>query len=223
MNYSDPELGQRLAADYVSGLLRHGARRRFEALMADDPALRSVVLEWENRLLPLALSLEPIAPRARVWRNIHRGITQQSTTRQPMWRSLQVWRSMSAALAAALLAVVLAWQMQPAAPLARVAILQDAQANAAFVVSTSANGIATVRALADLRGRAPGGALELWALPATGKPESLGVLPFSGELRLVAALPSTISELAVSVEPAGGSPTGQPTGAVIFTGGLRHM
>ena len=64
MNYRDPELQARLAADYVVGLLRGGARRRFEQLMVADAGLRRAVREWEARLLPLALSLPPQRPPA---------------------------------------------------------------------------------------------------------------------------------------------------------------
>ena len=39
MNYTDPELRERLAADYALGTLRDPARKRFERLLADDPGL----------------------------------------------------------------------------------------------------------------------------------------------------------------------------------------
>jgi anti-sigma-K factor RskA len=64
--------------------------------------------------------------------------------------------------------------------------------------------------------------LELWAL-AKGetRPRSLGVLPASGR-RLVAALaPDT--QLLVSLEPRGGSPTGQPTGPVVYGGTITAV
>ncbi|ULQ47910.1 anti-sigma factor [Flagellatimonas centrodinii] len=60
-------------------------------------------------------------------------------------------------------------------------------------------------------------AAELWWIGADGTPRSLGVLPSGGELqRVVEALPPAPSPvLAVSLEPLGGSPTGQPTGPVV--------
>ena len=48
MNYRDPQLRARLAADYVSGAMRGGARRRFEGLMAADANLRRQVRGWED-------------------------------------------------------------------------------------------------------------------------------------------------------------------------------
>lgn len=70
MNYRDPDLQDRLAAEYVLGGLRAGARRRFMQLMREDAALRRAVAEWEERLLPLALALPPEAPPPRVWQAV---------------------------------------------------------------------------------------------------------------------------------------------------------
>lgn len=62
--------------------------------------------------------------------------------------------------------------------------------------------------------------LELWALrPDETRPRSLGVLPPSGTNVTVAVAPNT--QLLVSLEPKGGSPTGEPTGPVLYSGSLR--
>jgi anti-sigma-K factor RskA len=66
---------------------------------------------------------------------------------------------------------------------------------------------------------------ELWALPEGGAPVSLGVLPHTGERRVIltaaqrAAL-SNSKQIAVSLEPDGGSPTGAPTGPVLLVAPL---
>ncbi len=64
--------------------------------------------------------------------------------------------------------------------------------------------------------------LELWLLDSKGKPHSLGLLPVSGSAARDMPMPKMPSAefgatltLAVSVEPRGGSPTGQPTGKVL--------
>jgi anti-sigma-K factor RskA len=71
----------------------------------------------------------------------------------------------------------------------------------------------------------PGRSYELWMLPEGGVPVSLGVLPERGEQAVALAdaalaVLAGASALAVSLEPAGGSPTGQPTGPVLYSAPL---
>jgi anti-sigma-K factor RskA len=64
--------------------------------------------------------------------------------------------------------------------------------------------------------------LELWALPqGETKPRSLGELPPSGRQLVAELAPNT--QLLVSLEPKGGSPTGQPTGPVLYGGWLTTI
>ena len=76
----------------------------------------------------------------------------------------------------------------------------------------------------ELAGMRPpaGRSFELWLLPRHGAPISLGV---ARPGRVLYALPRTAEAalaqtkgFAVSVEPPGGSPTGQPTGPVVLVG-----
>jgi anti-sigma-K factor RskA len=76
----------------------------------------------------------------------------------------------------------------------------------------------------DVNGRVP----ELWLIPADGKPRALGLLQADHAVTL--AMPAALSPLAtsnsvlaVSLEPQGGSPTGQPTGPVIASGKLENL
>jgi len=63
--YNNPQLREKLAAEYVIGTLRGRARARFQALLRYDPGLRAIVVEWEARLSPLAAAAAGIAPPAR--------------------------------------------------------------------------------------------------------------------------------------------------------------
>jgi anti-sigma-K factor RskA len=71
----------------------------------------------------------------------------------------------------------------------------------------------------------PGKSYELWMLTEGGNPVSLGLLPRSGTQSVTlndaqfAALARS-SALAVSLEPEGGSPTGLPTGPVLYSAPL---
>ncbi|MFZ1499489.1 MAG: RNA polymerase subunit sigma-70, partial [Giesbergeria sp.] len=43
-----PELLQKLAASYALGTLRGGARRRFETMAREHPAVRAAALLWQS-------------------------------------------------------------------------------------------------------------------------------------------------------------------------------
>lgn len=65
--------------------------------------------------------------------------------------------------------------------------------------------------------------LQLWALPQSGGPKSLGVLGSDAVIRLTAAGGDVkeVPALAISLEPKGGVPSaGGPTGPVLFKGAL---
>jgi anti-sigma-K factor RskA len=78
-----------------------------------------------------------------------------------------------------------------------------------------------VRASEDLS-LDPSRAYELWALPDRGDaPVSLGLLPRSGRSRLALSDAQRLAlerstQIAISLEPPGGSPTGAPTGPVLY-------
>lgn len=68
--YHHPELVDRLAADYVAGSLRGGARRRMEQVAAHNPMVAAALAEWSERLLPLFAEVAPLAPQPGLWRRI---------------------------------------------------------------------------------------------------------------------------------------------------------
>ncbi|RKE38311.1 anti-sigma-K factor RskA [Paraburkholderia sp. BL23I1N1] len=67
-----PQLVDMLAAEYVLGTLRGGARRRFQRYADHDPAIRQAIEEWQRRISPLAELAEPRMPPAAVWDAIER-------------------------------------------------------------------------------------------------------------------------------------------------------
>jgi anti-sigma-K factor RskA len=115
MNYADPELRDRLAAEYALGALRGLERRRFERLLSGDRDLRALVEDWELRLNLLGESAPAVEPRAQVWSEIARQIAPTpASTPAPAregWLdrlsdSLAFWRAaagLAAATAAALI------------------------------------------------------------------------------------------------------------------------
>ena len=114
MNYADPELRDRLAAEYALGALSGLERRRFERLLSEDRDLRELVEHWELRLNLLAESAPPVEPRAQVWDAIARRIAPTPAPVREgwldrLWDSLGFWRAaagLAAATAAALIVYV---------------------------------------------------------------------------------------------------------------------
>ena len=235
MDYSRQALADHLAADYVTGTLRGPARRRFEKLLPAHPNLRAAVDQWQVRLMPLTLGLEPQKPPAAVWKRIEQriggGAATKSAAAEPMpwWSQLFVWRGLSAALtvAAVSLSVLLANPGPAQPPVVVVLSATNAPPGgvvpATFVASISSDGRAMVtRPLVNVSLEA-NRALELWALPASGAPpRSLGLISEKGTTVLKKGeVLKGANGLAVSLEPPGGSPTGAPTGPVLYVGKLN--
>jgi anti-sigma-K factor RskA len=224
MNLRDnAPLREKLAAEYVLGTLKGGARRRFEGYLHNDAALRRLTTEWQDRLQPMAEFSTPQQPRKQVWEGIERRLNLRAA-RASWFDSLNFWRSLGlvSSAMAALLAIVIGLRMIAPPQLDYVATLSDDNARTALVLTGDAGrGALTVR----LVGNAPVASdktLQLWAVPKQGKPRSLGLLADRGEVRLAltsAAIGDDVALLAVSLEPKGGSPDPNgPTGPILYKG-----
>ncbi len=161
-------------------------------------------------------------------------------------RSLATWRA-AAVAASALAAVLIATLVWPRpeptprlitvtkpqlvavaspapAPSFMTARLATKGGDADFVVAlerTRSVMVVTPASIAAVSGRSP----ELWLLPTGGKPRALGVVSFTRAIHMTA--PMSLGRtgrlaLAISIEPLGGSTTGQPTGPVVATGELQR-
>ncbi|MRV74288.1 hypothetical protein GJ700_21510 [Duganella sp. FT92W] len=237
MNIRDnAPLRDRLAAEYVLGTLKGGARRRFEGWLRRDAALRRIVDEWQGRLVPMAEFATPATPPPAVWAGIEQRLRlapapDADNTLLPDWLarmvdSLAFWRGLSLAsgAVAAILAVTVALR-SPVAPVTmvdQVATLLDDKAQAALVVTAdTAKRTMAVRLLAGAP-VADDKTLQLWAITKAGKPRSLGILPDNRSAALAltaAAIGDDVALLAVSLEPKGGSPDPNgPTGPVLYKG-----
>jgi anti-sigma-K factor RskA len=232
IQHNEP-LVEKLAAEYVLGTLKGGARRRFEKLLPEHAILRRAVAEWQDRLHPIAEFSGDTQPSPRVWQAITRRLqlkTENDTSRRSFWLGLRedlgFWRGLglvSTTLATILLTVLLGRQADPVAPAASyVATLANDKAQAvALVTGDSKRKLLTVR-LVNPQAVAADKSLELWAVPKDGPPRSLGLLAADGSITLPLpenATPQTIPLLAVTLEPRGGSPNPNgPTGPIVFKG-----
>lgn len=226
MDYGRPELADRLAAEYVAGTLRGGARRRFESLLPAHASLRAATQAWQDRLMPLTAVIAPIQPSGEVWRRISERIEGGQAKAVPSaWQRLSFWRGLSAfaSVAAIGLAVLLANPGAVPPPvvvvLAATNVVPGGVPPASLVASISGDGATLVaRPIVPVSVQADR-SLELWAVPKAGAPRSLGVLPGgSGTVALRGKVLEGADTLAVTLEPAGGSPTGKPTGPIVYAG-----
>ena len=233
-------------AEYVLGVLDADARAAVaQEVQTTDEAAAAVAL-WQRRLMPLSEQIAGVAPAPYVWARIRDDLRLDAPTfatprieSKGLWNNLALWHWLgigATAVAVALLAVVVTPRRENVPTTAETA---PAKAPAGYMVSTiqQDSGVTGWTATMDLdRARmivvpaAPsalpsGKAPELWLIPAGGKPISVAMIKRDApttialEPSLLAKLGPTAA-LAVSVEPVGGSPTGQPTGAVIAKGAI---
>ncbi|TMJ13809.1 MAG: anti-sigma factor [Alphaproteobacteria bacterium] len=223
-----------LAAEYALGLLEGEERAEAHALFESDESFRRRVGAWTGRLAPLLDEAEPQAPPAELWSKIERRIAPPPAASNVvvLRRKLSLWRGYAAAATAlaASLALFLVTRPEPAPPRAEapmVAMMEAAGSGAKLVATYDAASRSLVVAPAAGITRVAGHSHELWAIPADGKPRPMGIVRPGAPQRMdvppemAPAFAGGVT-LALSVEPEGGSPTGQPTGPVIASGRLAR-
>ena len=226
MRKLSPDLAQALAAEYVLGTLRGAARRRFEAIMREDSKVDAIVRQWERGLAPLADTVPAVAPPARLWKAIEARLAPATGAADSgVWSSLGFWRSfglLSGGVASVFLAAFLYLSSGPRGEPIFVAVLTAPDSAPRMVVSMHSPDLLRVRVVKPWQ-EARGKGLELWVLPKEGAPRSLGMIDNAAGDTLITILPTDprvrgANALAISLEPAGGSPTKQPTGPVLASG-----
>lgn len=232
MDYGRLDLANRLAAEYAAGTLRGPARRRLEQLLPAHAVLRDAVKRWEAGLMPLTASIAPLQPPASVWKRIvaRTGGAAVPVADTPWWSNLSLLRTLS--FVATVAVIGLAALLSSPLPLQPPVIVvlnatppadgaEAVGAPSAIVASISGDGKALVTQPVmnvDLKADR---ALELWAVPGSGAPRSLGLISATGASVFKRnKLPVGTAALAVSLEPSGGSTTGAPTGPVLYVGKL---
>ena len=221
-----------LAGEYVLGLVSAEERHALDRRVATDPAFARLVEDWAERLQPLADGAEAVDPPARVWSAIASSIQRPGAARVSpagFWQSISFWRwataISSAAAVAGFLTVV---SLAPETPqTAFVASLGSPAPGPTFLARVDAAAGRLVIQPADMQAAAAT-VPELWVIPGDGRPRSLGVIAAAQQSQI--SVPRPLAEflqaeatLAVSLEPPGGSPTGQPTGPVIAAGKLQKI
>ncbi len=217
MNYN-AELVKQLAGEYVLATLTTKARMRFERLMLESQDARRAVWRWEQDLSPLTSELPAQSPPPELWDKIARQIAPEQ--KPSSWGMWHFWSFTASAAAVLFAALLLLTPPDPEVDLPQVAIFNDAQAQPLWLISANLNtGELQARAV-NAQASQLDEAYELWMLPNEGPPQSLGLLPVNNAestRTLPAGLLAVLRNakgLAISREPAGGSPNGMPTTVV---------
>jgi anti-sigma-K factor RskA len=236
MNYDRADLLDRLAAAYVFGAMSARVRRRFQTLQHTLPAARQAVHLWEQRLTPLANAVPPVQPPAQVWAVIaHRtgDRAAQKSTPSSTWLT---WFKPLLGVAFGVFITLGLVRLYPTAvvpvdeivqergtlPASYVGLLTDAAGNPVVLASSTRHGktmsIKILRKLDVPEGKI----LQLWAIPVSGAPFPLGVVPAEGKGAFQMAdssekLLSNVPRLAVSFEDAPAQ-TGATPATYVLTG-----
>lgn len=229
---TDPEARDMLAAEYVLGTLDARAAAAVEAALAADPALAGAVAAWTRRLAPLTRLAPQAAPPPDLWDRIEArlpGAAPAARPAPPAPRRSRFWQgwAIGASLAAAVFAG-LAFLPRAEKPAYMTVLVSDRAAPAWIAQADPTGGItlAAVRpAFGDPQPSTPDGrVMQLWGLrPGETAPTSLALLPRTpGRISIPAPALRPVNNMLIeiSLEPEGGSPTGRPTGPILFYGRL---
>ena len=208
------------AAEYVLGTLDEAERAAASARLEVDRTFAAEVRLWEDRLFPLTTLVPAEPPPATLLSRIEQSIGGMASApandnRVGFWRAT----AFGAMAVAAGLALFVAFR--PVRPPVFAVLAPTGAVAPVLVAFGGQGGEIGLRPSAAIT-VAPDRDLQLWSLPSGAtRPASLGVLPAGGKQLPPGVEPGT--KLLVSLEPKGGSPTGQPTGPVVYGGLLQNF
>jgi len=203
-----------LCGEYLVGTLRGAARRRFERALREQPLVAQRLQHWRNNFTPRYARMIESQPSPQVWKRLEKTLGLV----RPPWFQRFRWAIAVTAVLIVVIGLQLARQEADGVPIA------ELSGKAATVSAQLSRDGRTLVLRADrpvLAG--PAQSYELWLLTPEGGVLSLAVL---GSLDARFEVPERYrgrlrGQLAVSVEPSGGSPTGKPTGPVILVGPIK--
>lgn len=223
--------GRTLVAEYVLGLLDAREHERVRAAIEADARLAREEAFWRARFAALDSEFVEAAPPAHLAGAIEARLSdapEEAAPRGGLWESLAFWRALAAgAVAVAVVAAgfsLYSLRAQSPAELAvqLVAALEAEGTNVEFLaLYDPANGQLRLTGLSGMPG--PEEDFELWAIQGGNAPMSMGII--EGMSHNVMSMSPDVAQdwgqgsvLAITLEPEGGSPTGDPTGPIVAQG-----
>lgn len=231
MTYDRTDIAH-LADEYVLGLAESASAAEIEEAMERDPELKAAIAASRERFLPLDTAVTPATVDEALWHCIESALpAQHAKSDTPVStvandNNSKGWKiaALSSFAAALLLAIGLGYSLTRTIEPLVVAVLINEAGEVQAVVEDFGNERATIRMLADFA--VPNDkAIEVWTLPSREMgPVSLGLLEGVRSARLDGpALPTPRDNqlYEITLEQAGGSPTGRPTGPILAKGLAR--
>lgn len=224
MTQPDDTFGdEALAAEYVLHLLDAEDRRAFETRLREDQVLRMLVTEWEIKLAGMAEVIEPVEPPNDLKSSVMRAI-EGPAKRSPIFGWKPWARIISTLVVTGFVGFLLLTNVFEPKPDMTPAFRAELSSTDNSVVLVASVIPATHEIVVEpVLGTPPQGRIfELWLIAESAQaPISLGVLATNETTRI--RVPDDIAPsvrtgtIAISDEPPGGSPSGQPTGSVLAT------
>jgi anti-sigma-K factor RskA len=227
-----PEEDRMLAAEFALGVLQGPEREAFAQRLKNEPALAAAVRTWDEDFSSFADDIKPVAPPQRLQQQLQKRLFADAAppAKSSLWVSLSFWRGLALASVLGLIAVGgfnLREVVFPSAPETALVAQLTGDAKAVTLVAYYDAAKGELRLNRTEGSPAAGRSFELWLIAGNDAPVSLGLLPLDANktLTVPANLQGKFKDgvLAVSDEPAGGSQTGAPTGAVLATGKLTSV
>jgi len=230
----DPADIPTIADEYVLGLLDEAEAAAVEAEIERNAELAAAIAKARERFLPLDTSIEPKTVSPTLWDAIAKRLPDNTgntsirsvSPRLPSagndngrsgWRAAAI----SAMAASVILAGGLIWSVTRTIEPLVVAVLLNEAGEVQAVVEDFGNDTASVRLLADFAVPADK-TMQVWTLPSREMgPMSLGLLEGPQSKTLSGSTlpkPQDTQLYEITLEQAGGSPTGRPTGPILAKG-----
>ena len=215
-----------LVAEYVLGTLTANEHATVGDRLRNEAPLRSQLVFWRRRLAGLDKQFAETTAPAGVWSALERRLFPD-TAKSSFWSSLSLWRGLTAAAAAiAVIAIglnVAAPRPDPNAFAAQVVAALSKEGSGVSVVALYNTDTGQIR-LTGISGQTVADKdYELWAIEGQAAPKSMGLINVTSRNDMKLSPEQMVgfgtgTTLAISLEPKGGSPTGQPTGPVVAAG-----
>lgn len=245
MNMTNPEDRDIACAEYVIGLLEADDRAAFEKQLSSDAELAVAVSRWREQLTGLNARVTPVEPSSDLWTRIEAALpsqptqstlqnraqtaarTQKTAPRRSLWNSLALWRTISAVAVAACVAMFTLVSTPKPEVRVYVAVLKSPEQATGWLVQARESGKVRLVPLNPQAQVPQDKTLQLWTQPAGAEaPIPIALIEPGTPIELSAEqLPGlgAAQLFAISLEPTGGSPTGLPTGPILFAGNTEPI